>query len=211
MGINMSWRTLLSAGFALGLCLCTSAAVAQETDDWVGTWTASSQPVWAPDFLAPPKVPRNLWKQTVRELAHVSIGGSKIRLLLTNEYTTYPITIGSVHAAISEKGAAIVPATDRAVTFGGKPSITIPPGAPALSDPIDLIVPPLSDVAVSVFVPDVTPIETMHWEGRQTAYIVAGDKTAEQDIKPDSTMTAKVFLSEIFVDAQGCARYGDVR
>ena len=53
---------------------------------------------------------------------------------------------------------------------------------------------------------EVTPIETMHWEGRQTAYIVAGDKTAERDIKPDSTMTARVFLSEIFVDAQPRAR-----
>lgn len=206
MGINISWRALLPAGFAVALCLCMSAAVAQQADDWVGTWTASPQPVWAPDFLAPPKVTRNLWNQTVRELAHVSIGGSKIRLLLSNEYTNYPITIGPVHAAISEKGAAIVAATDRAVTFGGKPSITIPPGAPALSDPIDLVVPPLSDVAVSVFVPDVTPIETMHWEGRQTAYIVAGDETAERDIKPDSTMTAKVFLSEIFVDAQPGAR-----
>jgi lysophospholipase L1-like esterase len=206
MGINISWRALLPAGFAVALCLCMSTAVAQEADDWVGTWTASPQPVWAPDFLAPAKVPRNLWNQTVRELAHVSIGGSKIRLLLSNEYTNYPITIGSVHAAISEKGAAIVPATDRAVTFGGKPSITIPPGAPVLSDPIDLVVPPLSDLTVSVFVPDVTPIETMHWEGRQTAYIVAGDKTTEPDIKPDSTMTAKVFLSEIFVDAQPGAR-----
>jgi lysophospholipase L1-like esterase len=206
MGIDRSWRALLPAGFAVALCLCISTAVAQEADDWVGTWTASPQPVWAPDFLAPAKVPRNLWNQTVRELAHVSIGGSKIRLLLSNEYTNYPITIGSVHAAISEKGAAIVPATDHAVTFGGKPSITIPPGAPALSDPIDLVVPPLSDVTVSVFVPDVTPIETMHWEGRQTAYIVAGDKTAERDIKPDSTMTTKLFLSEIFVDAQPGAR-----
>lgn len=206
MGINISWRALLPAGFAVALCLCMSTAVAQEADDWVGTWTASPQPVWAPDFMAPAKVPRNLWNQTVRELAHVSIGGSKIRLLLSNEYTNYPITIGSVHAAISEKGAAIVPATDRAVTFGGKPSITIPPGAPVLSDPIDLVVAPLSDLTVSVFVPDVTPIETMHWEGRQTAYIVAGDKTAEPDIKPDSTMTAKVFLSEIFVDAQPGAR-----
>jgi lysophospholipase L1-like esterase len=206
MGIKISWRALLPAGFAVALCLCMSTAVAQEADDWVGTWTASPQPVWAPDFLAPAKVPRNLWNQTVRELAHLSIGGSKIRLLLSNEYTNYPITIGAVHAAISEKGAAIVPASDRTVTFGGKPSITIPPGAPALSDPIDLVVPPLSDVTVSVFVPDVTPIETMHWEGRQTAYIVAGDKTAEQDIKPDTTITAKVFLSEIFVDAQPGAR-----
>ena len=202
MSVDMGRRALLSACFALALGLCTGAAVAQDTDDWVGTWTASPQPVWAPDFLAPPKVPRNLWNQTVRELAHVSIGGSKIRLLLSNEYTNYPVTLGSVHAAISENGAAIVPASDRTVTFGGKPQVTIPPGAPVLSDPIDLVVPPLSDVAVSIFVPEVTPIETMHWEGRQTAYIVAGDKAAEQDIKPDSTMTAKVFLSEIFVDAQ---------
>jgi lysophospholipase L1-like esterase len=206
MSVDMGRRALLSTGFALGLFFCTGAAVAQDTDDWVGTWTASPQPVWAPDFLAPAKVPRNLWNQTVRELAHVSIGGSKLRLLLTNEYTNYPVTLGSVHAAISEKGAAIVPGSDRTVTFGGKPQVTIPPGAPALSDPIDLVVPPLSDVAVSIFVPEVTPIETMHWEGRQTAYIVTGDKAAEQDIKPESTMTAKVFLSEIFVDAQPGAR-----
>ena len=71
MAINISWRALLPAGFAVALCLCMSTAVAQEADDWIGTWTASQQPVWAPDFLAPPKVPRNLWKQTVRELAHV--------------------------------------------------------------------------------------------------------------------------------------------
>jgi lysophospholipase L1-like esterase len=180
--------------------------MAQQADDWVGTWAASPQPVWGPDFLAPAKVPRNLWNQTVRELAHVSIGGSRIRLLLTNQYTNYPVTIGAVHVAIAAKGPAIVPVTDRAVTFAGKPSITIPPGAPVLSDPIGLIVPPLSDLAVSIFVPNVTPIETMHWEGRQTAYVVAGDKTAEPDIKPDSTMTAKVFLSEVFVDAQPGAR-----
>src|SRR5215475_10792275 len=160
MSVDMCRRALLSAGFTLALCLCTSclctsAAVAQDTEDWVGTWTASPQPVWADDFLAPPKVPRNLWNQTVRELAHVSIGGSKIRLLLTNEYTNYPVTLGSVHAAISDKGAAIVPASDRAVTFGGKPKVTIPPGAPVLSDPIDLVVPPLSDVAVSIFLPAV--------------------------------------------------------
>jgi len=61
MSVDMGRRALLSAGFALGLCFCTGVAVAQDTDDWVGTWTASPQPVWAPDFLAPPKVPRNLW------------------------------------------------------------------------------------------------------------------------------------------------------
>ncbi|HLH49528.1 MAG TPA: SGNH/GDSL hydrolase family protein [Roseiarcus sp.] len=201
MRIHQSGRTLLSACIVAAVGAWGTTVMAQDTEDWIGTWAASAQPVWAPDFLAPPKVPRNLWKQTVRELAHVSIGGSKVRLLLTNEYTPYPVTIGAVHVAISNKGASILLGSDRAVTFGGKASIVIPPGAPALSDPVDLTVAPLSDLAVSVYLPNVTPIETMHWEGRQTAYIAAGDKTAEPDIKPDSTMTAKVFLSEILVDA----------
>lgn len=201
MRIHRSGRALLSACIVAAVGAWGTTVMAQDTDDWIGTWAASAQPVWAPDFLAPPKVPRTLWSQTVRELAHVSIGGSKVRLLLTNEYTPYPVTIGAAHVAISNKGASILLGSDRAVTFGGKTSIVIPPGAPALSDPVDLTVAPLSDLAVSVYLPNVTPIETMHWEGRQTAYIAAGDKTAEPDIKPDSTMTAKVFLSEILVDA----------
>ncbi|HLJ70533.1 MAG TPA: SGNH/GDSL hydrolase family protein [Roseiarcus sp.] len=199
MSIHQSGRVLLSACIVAAVGAWGTTAIAQE--DWIGTWAASAQPVWGPDFLAPPKVPRNLWNQTVRELAHVSIGGSKVRLLLTNEYTSHPITIGAVHVAISNKGASILLGSDRAVTFGGKTSVAIPPGAPALSDPVDLTVAPLSDLAVSFYLPNVTPIETMHWEGRQTAYIAAGDKTAEPDIKPDATMTAKVFLSEILVDA----------
>ena len=78
----------------------------------------------------------------------------------------------------------------------------IPPGAPVISDPVDLPVAPLASVAVSFFLPDVTPVTTFHWDAGQTAYVVAGNKIGETDFKADSTFTARILLSEILVDAR---------
>jgi lysophospholipase L1-like esterase len=173
---------------------------------WIGTWAASAQPVWGGDFFAPPKVPPNFWNQTVRQLATVSIGGARLRVRLTNEYGTRPLVISAAHVALRDKGSAIQPGSDRPLTFAGKSSITIPPGAPAISDPVDLAVEPLSTLAVSLFFAEVTPATTFHWDGHNTAYIAAGDHVADTDFKTDSTMTAKVFMSAIMVDAQPGAR-----
>ena len=192
--------------FAIAAALLAAGAQGAEAEDWIGTWGASAQPVWDKDFLAPPKVPPNFWNQTLREAATVSVGGSKVRIVLSNEYGNKPVTIGAAHIAVVDKGSAIAAGSDRALTFGGKPGFTIPPGAPAVSDPVDLSVAPLSTLAVSLYFPVVTPVETFHWEGRQTAYVVAGDHTGDADFKPDSTITAKAFLSEVMVDAKPGAR-----
>ena len=183
-----------------------SAAQAAGSDDWIATWTASPQPVWEADFLAPVKVPRNLWGQTVRQMATVSIGGKQIRVVLSNEYGDRPLKIGAAHVALADKGSAIAAGTGKPLTFGGSSSIVIPPGAPVMSDPVDLVVPALGTVAVSFFVPDVTPVTTFHWDARQTMYIVAGNKVAESDFKPDSTVVARILLSEILVDRPANAR-----
>ena len=142
----------------------------------------------------------------MREVARVSVGGSKVRVVLSNEYGTLPMTVGEAHIALSDSGAKIKKETDRTLTFGGSASITIPPGAPAVSDPIDLEVPALGSVAVSLFFPQVTPTTTMHNDGRQTAYIVAGNKSGDADIKPDSTTLSRLFLTGIMVDAKDGAR-----
>jgi lysophospholipase L1-like esterase len=203
----MNASTRLGLLLAVGIMTAgASPGRAADTGDWIGTWGASAQPVWAPDFLPSPKVPPNFFNQTVRELATISIGGSRVRIVLTNEYGTKPLTIGAAHIAIFDKGAAIQAGSDRALTFGGKDQITIPPGAPAISDPVDLAVPPLGTLAVSLYLPVVAPATTMHWEGRQTASIIAGNHVADTDFKPDTTMTAKVFLSEVLVEAKPGAR-----
>ena len=154
----------LAASFA-----STLSVVAQEvgSSHWVGTWESSPQPIWGPDFIAGLKCPRNIWNQTVRQVSRVSIGGSRIRLVLSNEYGEKAVTIGAAHVALADKGPAIVPSSDRPITFGGRTTVTIPPGAPVLSDPIELAVAPLGSVAISLFLPDVTPVTTWHNDARK--------------------------------------------
>jgi lysophospholipase L1-like esterase len=186
---------------ALAAVLALPAPV-RAAESWIGTWTASVQPVWDPEFPVPTNLPRSLWKQTIRQTVPASIGGKRVRVVLSNEYGARPLVVGEVHVALADKGAAIVAGSDHPVTFGGKASVEIPPGAPAISDPVDLSVAPLASISVSLFLPEVSPTATMHWDGHQTAFIVAGNKTADADFKPDSTIVSRLFLSEVMVEAE---------
>jgi lysophospholipase L1-like esterase len=190
---------------ALAVALTFSGAAAQ-AEGWIGTWTASAQPVWEPDFPVPTNMPRNLWNQTIRQTVRASIGGKQVRVVFSNEYGTQPLLIGSAHVALADKGAAIVGGSDRKLTFGGKDTIEIPPGAPAISDPVALDVAPLAQLSVSLFVPQTEPTSTMHWDGHNTAYIVSGDQTGAADFKPDSTIVSRIYLSGVMVDAAPDAR-----
>ena len=64
-----------------------------------------------------------------------------------------------------------------------------------MSDPVDFAVDPLSLVSVSLYLPDITPTTTMHWDGHQTAFVAAGDKVGDVDFKADSKQTQRVFLT----------------
>jgi len=188
------------ASFHVGL------ANAEDSSGWIGTWTASAQPAWEADFPVPLGFPSNLHNQTIRQVARVSIGGDKARIIVSNEYGKLPLKLGAAHIALTADEAATKPGTDRVLTFGGSPTITIPPGAPAISDPVDIDIAPLSEVSVSLFFPEVAPATTMHWDGHQTAYVATGNKAAEADFKPDSKQTQRVFLTGIMVEAPEDAR-----
>jgi lysophospholipase L1-like esterase len=197
------------AAVALATVFTTPASRAERADagDWIETWSASPQPVWDAEFFAPINIPRALRNQTVRQIARVSIGGNRVRVVLSNEYGSKPLVIGAAHVALAGSGAGIVAGSDRALSFDGHPSVTIPPGAPVISDPVELTVPPLSNVAVSLFLPEITPLATFHWEGVQTAYISPeGNFAADADMKADSTIKSRLFLSGIIVDAPPGAR-----
>ena len=198
---------LIVAALTVGF-LFAPLVVAEEVaaPHWVGTWSSSPQPIWGPDFIGGLKYPRNLWNQTVRQLSRVSIGGPRLRVVLSNEYGQTPVAIGAARVALSEKGSAIVAGSDRALNFGGRETVTIPPGAAVLSDPVDLTVAPLGSVAISLYLPDVTPVTTWHNDARQTAFLVAGNKVSELDFEPDASVTARVFVSQILVDAPPAAR-----
>jgi hypothetical protein len=209
--IDTCHRSLLPLAVAAGLAAVfiapTSRAQLAAAGDWIDSWTASPQPVWDAEFFVPIGVPRAVRNQTVRQIAALSIGGKRLRVVLSNEYGSKPLVIGAAHIALAGSGSSIVDGSDHALNFDGKPTVTIPPGAPVISDPVDLTVAPLGSVTVSVFLPDQTPLTTIHWEGVQTAYISPdGNFVSDADMKADSTIKSRLFLSAIMVDAAPKAR-----
>lgn len=179
---------------------------------WVKSWSASPQPVWGEGFALPTNIPASLQDQTLRQVAAVSLGGRRVRVVLSNEYGVTPLQIGAARIALSApsalpgQGAGIVKATDKVLTFGGLASVSIPPGAPVISDAVELDVPALASLAVSIYLPQATPLSTFHWDARQTAYIVPGNQVAAGDIRAGDTVQARVFLSDILVEAGADAR-----
>ena len=199
-------NTLVAACAATALPLLPSAAFASDAI-WIKSWAASPQPTWGGDFPLPTLLPFNLWNQTVRQRIRVSLGGGKLRIVLSNEYGKTPLRIDSVHIALpGGDGSKIDVVTDRAVTFSGSTRLVIPAGAPAVSDPVDLHVPARGDIDVSFFVTGRTPINTFHWDAEETGYIGAGDQVASASIDQPSTTTTRVFLSEVLVQAPATAR-----
>ncbi|WP_019399212.1 SGNH/GDSL hydrolase family protein [Pseudoxanthomonas sp. GW2] len=168
---------------------------------WIATWTASPQPRWDGDFALPSNLPFQFFDQTVRQVARVSIGGPRVRVVLSNEYGTRPLRIGAARIALAGRDGAIVPGSDRVLSFGGQAAASIPPGAPLLSDPVELDVAPLSHVAVSLYLPEPTAPSTFHWDARQTAWVGAGNQAGATRIAADATLDTRVFLRDVLVEA----------
>jgi lysophospholipase L1-like esterase len=196
--------TLLAAGMlAFVIAAPAGGASAAGTEPWITTWAATPAPRWAEELPAPFNVPEVLEGQTVRQVARISVGGDQVRIVLSNEFGARPVTIGSATVALSAGGETVDPATVKPVTFSGQTSAVIPPGAPLVSDPVDLAVKPLSSVVVSFYLPKKTGITSVHWDGAQTTYVSGtGDKTKDADFKPESTDKSRLFLSRILTTAK---------
>jgi lysophospholipase L1-like esterase len=177
---------------------------APETAPWVASWTASPQPIWGPDFPFPTNIPPSLGDASFRQVLRLSLGGSRLRVELSNAYGERPLHIGAAHVALSAGGSRIVSGSDRALTFGGRPDAVIPPGAPLSSDPVDLEVQNLASLAITLYLPEETALTTFHWDGRQTAHFGRGNQVAAKEIAASAfagktTTGARVLLSSVSV------------
>ncbi len=94
-----------------------------------------------------------LANQTVRMILRTSIGGKRARVKLSNAFGSTPVKVGAAHLARRATEATLVPGTDRALTFGGQSSFTMMPGVVVVSDPVDIEVPAIGDLAVSMYLP----------------------------------------------------------
>jgi lysophospholipase L1-like esterase len=179
----------MAIGLLLSSLVLLTAARAESSTHWVGSWSA------APDSADPP-----LTARTVREVVRISVGGSDLRLRFSNRFGSGPMTLGPVHVAVHAKGSSTKPGTDHVVTFGGQPTVTIAKGDDVLSDPVAFPVTPLEELAVSIYVPGRTGASTIHGVGNQTAFLtLQGDATAAMAFPAGEVSSSRFFLTDVDV------------
>jgi lysophospholipase L1-like esterase len=181
------------------LLLATPQASASPHARWVGAWATSPTTVPASDTTT-------FEDQTLRQVVHLSVGGTSVRVRLSNEFGAQPLVIGEAHVAHRAGAAAAVdPRSDRRLTFGGRASATVPPGAPLLSDPVTLSVTADSDLVVSVHLPRRTPATTVHAFPYQDGYVAAGNVTGSADLTPTAVLGKWHFLTGVSVTGKPAA------
>jgi lysophospholipase L1-like esterase len=201
MKINRTMLAAILIGFGFAAFVEGQSAAPQS---WTGSWAASQQ-IPEPQNALPSD---DLRDATLRQIVHLSTGGSTLRVHISNAFGTSPLHLSSVHIArpISPSTPGIDAATDKALTFSGKGDVIIPAGAEYLSDPVEYPVAPLSDLAVSIRYEDPPARQTGHPGSRATSYVVHGDAVSAADLPGAKTVDHWYQLSGIDVGVdQGAA------
>jgi lysophospholipase L1-like esterase len=115
-----------------------------DDEAWVGTWTTAP---------APSKAGETFDNHTLRMNPRVSIGSDAIRVRVSNAYGESKLEVGAASVGIRAQGSAIVVGSGRELTFSGSRSVTVAAGSLVVSDPVELSVDPLTDLAVSLHLP----------------------------------------------------------
>jgi lysophospholipase L1-like esterase len=175
---------------------------------WVGTWASSPQLV---DSSSMPPAP-GFVDCTLRQVVHLSLGGSQIRVRFSNTFGTSALTISTAHVAKAVENGSIQPGTDRSLAFQGRPSTTIPPGALIYSDPLDFDARPLSDLAVTIHLQEAPEAVTIHSGARATSYLAKGEEVSAVGLPAPQPAEHWYFLNGVDVlakDSSALAVLGD--
>jgi lysophospholipase L1-like esterase len=192
-------RSIFAASWVvvfLAFQMSAFAANIRTGEQWTGSWAtapyADSGSNSAPDF----------GDKTLRQIVHISLAGSALRVRFTNEFGTEPLVINAAHVALSAGNGAIEPGTDHAVTFAGQSSISIPAGAFALSDPVAMSTAAFANLAVSIYLPaQQISIASFHNDADQTNYIASGNLVSAASLDAPVKVTSWYFLKGIDVEA----------
>lgn len=184
----------------LMLASCVGIAAAQKVEPhWIATWGTS---------VVSSEHPATFSNQTIRNIVHVTVGGSAVRIRLSNTFGTRAVKIDAVYVGLPKEGATLVAGSNREVTFGGAKAISIPEGAEVISDPVAFAVQDAQDVAISLFIPGDSGPATVHGMALQTNYVSdAGNFAGSEDASHFSkTVESWYFLSAVDVLAPAGAK-----
>lgn len=187
---------------------------------WIATWGTAQQlarpaetgggPQLPDDDVAaladePLGAPTKIGAQTVRMVARATVGGTAVRVALSNSFGHAPVRIDAAWIARHDRGAAIHPGSARELTFGGHAAVVLPTGAHIYSDPVEQDVPAQTDLVVSLHVPDQDVVPTTHEVGLRTAWLAPGNQTAAQDLGNATAFRSYLWLTGVDVLAQPTA------
>jgi lysophospholipase L1-like esterase len=170
---------------------------------WADTWVAAPQLTEPGNMPPPPFTQNNLVfaNSTLRQTIHVTVGGRQMRLRFSDAYGGTDLPITTVSVALPAGGqagvSAIQPGTSQAVTFDGRPSVDIPVGAQAVSDPLDFAVATGSNLTVTIYLAagQASTNITSHPGSRTTSYMVAGNHVNDADLTGAVSVAHWYFLS----------------
>jgi lysophospholipase L1-like esterase len=194
-------RLLASTACGFGALVMAFAAMAAAPppappQTWITAWGSSPQ-ASEPN----PKDPLlSIDGQTVRQRLRVSVGGVLIRIRLSNEFGTTPITVGAATVGLATDPASVKPGSIRPLTFGGRRTVTIPAGAPVLSDPIALPVASRDEISLSLYFPQAVRSPTVHSDAFKRAVVTGpGDFTGAERVEATATSTSSMLVSAVLV------------
>jgi lysophospholipase L1-like esterase len=213
----MRLRSTFGAVAAFLVCAVVLAAQGTGQEHWITTWGTAQLLVRtpAPAAAAQASTAQAPRPRTLRMMARVSAGGRRVRVKFANAFGSSTVTLGGAHIALHAKDSEIVPGSDRALTFNGRPGCAIGPGIVMMSDPVELSIPALADVAVSIYFPDDPGPVTRHSVALRTGYSAqGGDFTAQTAMPEDAAkITTYDWLAGIDVlgaaDAAAIVAFGD--
>jgi lysophospholipase L1-like esterase len=185
------------------LLLAAATAHSRTAERWVGTWAAAQVAVEGKDAPAP----ESFADATLRQIVHVSAGGSRIRLCISNAFGTEPLHVLALHVAhaTSPSSSRIDVSTDRAVTFNEREDVLIPAGAEYVSDPLTYGVASLSDLAVTMQIEATPRTQTGHPGSRATSYLARQVSVSAAEVTGQS-FDHWYFLSGIDVSGSAAAK-----
>jgi lysophospholipase L1-like esterase len=191
------WKVSAHCVLVASLAWVAPAQTPEASGHWVSAWSTAVQ---APlSFPGMPSTP-SFENQSIRMVVRTMIGGERFRVRLSNELGTAPFSIGSAHIALLKENGSILPNTDHVLNFGGLSSVTVPAGAPILSDAVDLKIAPFAEIAISIFLPKQTAPATFHQLGQHDTYISEpGDFTGAAEMPNPKTTRSWYFLSGVDV------------
>jgi lysophospholipase L1-like esterase len=162
---------------------------------WTASWIAPPQPLWGPGFVLPLGMPQQLENVTLRQSLRISVGGERIRLVVSNEYGQQPLKVGRAHVAVQGSGAGAW------VTFQGGTGVQVPPGAKAVSDPIALPTPDGARLHVDLHLPERTQLAGFHWDARDRTLVLPGDLAGCAAPANGQALATRAFLSAVMVES----------